>query len=57
MATKKSNPTTKKPRKAPARAAAEQASADQERPPESAEDFEHTLRRLVAARNRQSQGA
>jgi len=53
MPVKKSKPSKPKTR-VPKKARPEAAAAESQRPPDSAEDFEHVLRRLVARRGQSS---
>jgi hypothetical protein len=52
MSKKKTEKSTKKPQATPVNDDPPRGEAGEEKPPESAENFEHTLRRLVASRNR-----
>ena len=57
MASKKSKPGASKPKvNAAVKKAAPAARGGQDKPPESAEDFEHVLRRLVATRDKLPHG-
>jgi hypothetical protein len=51
MATKKTEKSKKK-QATPVKEAPPRSAAEEDHPPESAENFEHVLRRLVAARDR-----
>jgi len=50
--TKNKTEKSEKKQAVPVKEAPQSSEAGEEWPPESAEDFEHVLRRLVAARNR-----
>jgi len=56
MTTKPKKTEKAKPTPAPARKAGRGDKAAQAKPPESAEDFDHVLRRLVAARDKLPHG-